>query len=110
MSVEPLMTLREAAEKTGMSQRYWQLKARSGEVPGTRKLVCGKRCIYFIERAGFDAWWNRQLEAVKPCQENITSIREMVGTGSARGTRAKRFASHSKQDLLDKLKSAATAS
>ena len=106
------LTLSQIAKKTGMSLRYWQAKAKAGAIPNLKRLrsPSGKGCKYFVQADGFDAWWSSQLEDVKPCQENIISIRGANGGGSRSATKAKRFESHSKRDLLDKLKSAATAS
>ena len=106
-------TLSQIAERTGMSLRYWQGKAKSGAIPNLKRLrsASGKGCKYFVQADGFDAWWAGQLEEVKPCQESITSIKGVKSGGSRSVARAKsRFESHSKRALLNKLKSVATAS
>jgi hypothetical protein len=106
------LTLSQIAEKTGMSLRFWQAKAKAGAIPNLKRLrsPSGKGCKYFVQADGFDAWWAGQLEDVKPCQESIICISGANGGGLRSATKAKRFESHSKRDLLDKLKNVATAS
>lgn len=105
------LTTVQLAEKYGFSPRHWQRRAASGEIPNTVRVRMGKRYVYKVDKKSFDVWWAAQHEPVKPekpCQASIISTTETGGGGSGRSTRAKGFASHSKQDILELLKNVGT--
>jgi hypothetical protein len=54
-----VLRVSDLEEITGLSMRYWQRRVAAGEVPGAKELVCGKRRIFMIERAAFEAWYFR---------------------------------------------------
>jgi len=63
---QPVEWLRvsDLVRRTGMSMRYWQRQMATGRVPGTSYKQLGKRRIYLVRAAGFDAWWREQLVEV----------------------------------------------
>lgn len=68
------MKLSTVAQRTGLSQRYWQQRAASGKIPNTSRIVLGKRKIYLVQIEGFDDWWRKQL---KPVQSHETWARSI---------------------------------
>jgi hypothetical protein len=106
----PDLRISDIAEETGLSMRYWQRRAASGDIPGTTKQLFGpkKRVIYFIDAESFNNWWPSQRIAVKPCPEISRSADASGGTGSRKtGARSK---VHSIQRTMASLRSECAAS
>lgn len=54
----------DVAELTGLSVRYWQRRAGSGEMPGVKEDIHGSRRIFRFDRDTFEKWWAAQKQPV----------------------------------------------
>jgi len=63
MALEPLMTLKEVSEYTGMSRSYWLREARKGCLPGCKRLRFGKNSKFVVNRSTFLNWYRLPTEA-----------------------------------------------
>lgn len=96
----PTIRTSDIASMTGLSQRYWQRRLGSGEIPGVASLQLGKRWTFIVDRDAFAAWWQKQLQPV--CLRNSESVVRPAKSGSP--GRVARIKDRWKPDSLEALK------
>ena len=99
-------------ERTSLSQRYWQRRAATGDIPGTEVISLGNNTRYLFDADLFDEWWDKQRKAVKKCRGKPTTKQTSSSVakrgGSGKRTSGYRSGSASKLETLERLKIAVT--
>ena len=75
------LRISDISSETGLSKRYWQRLAMSGDLPGAHYVQFGERRTYLVDADTFRAWWQKQKKEI-PCRATSEKGAKFGGTGS----------------------------